>query len=269
MVPEIIYEDKDIIAVNKPAGLLVHPLKNYKLQIKNYKKEHTLVDWLLARYPEIKNVGDPVKLPDGSHGASDPLRPGIVHRLDRDTSGVMLVARTQESFIYLKSLFAGRKICKTYLAWVHGKIKEREGIIARPIGIVSGSTRRSTRSEKMAKEAITRYGVRKEIERGGVAFSLLEVTPETGRTHQIRVHLASIGHPIVGDVLYGRRKPDFRCQKSDIRYPISKPRLMLHALSITLPLQEGTMVQFEAEPPEGFTELSVELSTYNLKELVL
>ncbi len=257
---ECIYEDEDIIAVNKPAGLLVHPLKNSKFQIPNSQKEPTLVDWLLARYPEIKMVGDPVKsrserdhgagpvkLPDGSHGASDPLRPGIVHRLDRDTSGVMVVARTQEAFNHLKSLFAGRKIRKTYLAWVFGKLKEREGVITRPIGIVSGSTRRSTRSGKMAKDAVTRYKVEKEIMKNGEPFSLLKVSPETGRTHQIRVHCASIGHPIVGDALYTRRKS-----------PAGHERLMLHAFLIELPLLSGSMMRFEAEPPGEFANFARE-----------
>ena len=252
---ECIYEDKDIIVVNKPAGLLVHAVSNKRQAtsnkgqgVSNKGGEATLVDWLLARYPEIKMVGDPVKLPDGSNGASDPSRPGIVHRLDRDTSGVMVVARTQESFNYLKSLFAGRKMRKVYLAWVFGKLKECKGVITQPIGIVSGSTRRSTRSLKMAKEAVTRYKVEEEITKNGESFSLLKVSPETGRTHQIRVHCVSIGHPIVGDALYTKRKS-----------PAGHERLMLHALSIELPLLSGSMMRFEAEPPGDFADFSREV----------
>jgi len=230
MSPEVIYEDKDIVALNKPAGLLVHPIRNKEQVTSDKEAEATLVDWLLKKYPEIKTVGD------------DPeFRPGIVHRLDRDTSGVMLVARTQESFAYLKSLFAERKVRKVYLAWVFGKLKERKGVITRSIGIVSGSTRRSTRSEKMVKEAITRYVVEKEITKNGESFSLLKVSPETGRTHQIRVHCASIGHGIVGDVLYTRK-----------RSPVGNRRLMLHASSIEFLLLSGSVVRLEAEPPEEF-----------------
>jgi 23S rRNA pseudouridine1911/1915/1917 synthase len=248
MEPEVIYEDEDLVAVNKPAGLLVHAISNKRQATRGKKEEPTLVDWLLVHYPEVGTVGD---VPE--------VRPGIVHRLDRDTSGVMIAAKTQASFAYLKSLFQKHAIKKTYLAWVRGALKERHGIIAKPIGILTGSTKRSTRSEKMVKEAITRYAVRKEVVRGRETLSLLEVFPETGRTHQIRVHLASIGHPIMGDLLYGNRK--FTTRRTSLA-----TRLMLHALSIELPLQsnvshttpnpssseEGSILRLEAEPPEGF-----------------
>lgn len=225
MEPEVIYEDENLVAVNKPAGLLVHPIKNSKFD----NKELTLTDWLRERYPAIGAVGD------------DPEnRPGIVHRLDRDTSGVMIAAKTQESFLYLKSLFAGRAIKKTYLAWVCGKLREKQGVIEKPIGILNNSTRRSVHSTRMQKKAITRYAVQNTIEREGEIFSLLELRPETGRTHQIRVHCASIGHPIVGDVLYGRKGE------------LSGGRLMLHALSLELSLLSGSVLRLEAEPPEGF-----------------
>ncbi|MBM3257132.1 MAG: RluA family pseudouridine synthase [Candidatus Liptonbacteria bacterium] len=231
--PEIIYEDENLVAVNKPAGLLVHKIKNSKFD----NKELTLADWLTQKYPSVKTVGD------------DPEnRPGIVHRLDRDTSGVMVAAKTQASFEYLKSLFATRVIKKTYLAWVRGEPRERKGVIQKPIGVLNESTRRSVHSTRMQKEAITRYSVRNTINKEGEQFSLLELRPETGRTHQIRVHCASIGHSVVGDVLYGKKLP-------------FQSRLMLHALVLEFPLMgSGSVLRLEAEPPEEFARFG-ELST--------
>ncbi len=302
--PKVIYEDKNFLAVNKPAGLLVHAARTYadgtrtdaekenglresaSSQRKSAVPEGTLVDWLLKNYPEVKTVGD------------DPAeRPGIVHRLDRDTSGVMLVARNQAYFEYLKSLFKERKIKKTYLALVYGVPKERQGVIDRPLGIKNGTTKRTVHSEKMAKSAVTEYRVIKKLQitnyklqtnsksqiqnykpievshpvyslsevstaaetesKGNNAnglrqaqaitspgkFSLLEVYPKTGRTHQIRVHLASIGHPIVGDKLYGRR------QILNPKSEILNARLMLHALAIELETEPGKRIRIEAEPP--------------------
>jgi 23S rRNA pseudouridine1911/1915/1917 synthase len=271
--PNIIYEDKDLLAVDKPAGLLVHGARvSDKRQATRGKEdvEPTLVDWLLARYPEIKMVGD------------DPAtRPGIVHRLDKDTSGVMLVARNQKTFEHLKSLFQRREIQKTYLAVVRGVPNLREGTIDRPIGIKNGTLKRSVRSTKMRKDAVTEYKVLKTFvvdevgknsrtppnpslsSEGGSAsggerrgteaeYSLLEVMPKTGRTHQIRVHLASIGHPIVGDPLYGpkpKRHPPILSGSAGKDGRID--RLMLHALSITFEPQPGTMLTISTESPFG------------------
>ncbi len=230
--PEVIYEDRDIIAVNKPSGMMVHGVAG------KVSAEPTLVDVLLERYPEIRTVGD------------DPaLRPGIVHRLDKDTSGVMLIARNQQAFEYLKSQFKDRDMRKTYAAAVAGVPRPEQGIIDRPIGIRSGTTKRSVRSEKMAKPAVTEYETAKTMlaedafgkER---QFSLLMVHPKTGRTHQIRVHLASIGHPIVGDPLYGPKKQ-----------PRWARRLMLHAASIEFSGPDGGRLRFDAALPEEFREL--------------
>lgn len=260
--PKVIYEDKNFLAVCKPAGLLVHKVRS----MKHGTKEPTLVDWFLTRYPEIKKVGD-----------NPEERPGIVHRLDRDTSGVILVARNQKFFDYFKFLFQSRQVVKTYLAVVYGvpgsetsngawrksnksevlspgAPKDRYGVINLPIGIKSGTTKRSVHSEKDAKTAETEYKVLKVFEREGEKYSLLEVKPKTGRTHQIRVHLASIGSPVVGDPLYGRKKqPDWA------------KRLMLHALALEFNLADGKpachrhakalagrRIKIEAEPPTEF-----------------
>lgn len=224
--PKIIYQDSDVLAVNKPAGLLVHP-------IRGKSSEPTLVDWLLKNFPEVKNVGDP----STSSGQANE-RPGIVHRLDKETSGVMIVARHQKAFDYLKNLFQTRQIKKTYLALVWGKVKERSGVIDKPLGIKTGSVKRTARVEnaKMVKEAKTAYRVKQYFD----GFTLLEVEPLTGRTHQIRVHLASIGHPIAGDTLYTKRPA-----------PNGLTRMFLHAESIELTLPSGGRVKLSAGlPPE-------------------
>ncbi len=233
MEPKIIYEEKDFVAVNKPAGLLVHPVKNQN--VKGKRGERTLADWLTARYPAMKKVGD------------DPeFRPGIVHRLDKDTSGVILVAKTEAGFRYLKSLFQEKKIKKTYYALLFGKLLPQEGVIAKPIGIISGTTRRSVHSEKMAKEAETHYRVvkyysAKENEKD--TFSFVAASPLTGRTHQLRVHFASTGHGVVGDPLYGKK-----------RAPDWAGRLLLHASSLELPTPRGERIKLEAELPEDFKQ---------------
>lgn len=220
--PTILYEDKRFLIVNKPNGMIVHHVKSVH---KPDHEEKALTDWLVERYSELRGVGD------------DPeLRPGIVHRLDRETSGIMIVPRDQEYFMYLKKLFQEHKIQKTYLALVVGRPKERERTIDAPIGIMTGTVKRSIRSSKMVKSAVTEYHFMKELPGG---TSLLEVRPKTGRTHQIRVHLASIGNPIVGDRLYGPRKPK-----------IQAPRLMLHALALDFTAEDGKRMKFEAAPPD-------------------
>ena len=199
--------------------------------------EPTLVDWLISCRPEIKNVGD------------DPaLRPGIVHRLDKATSGVMVVAKTQASFEQLKKSFQEHRMRKTYYALVSGVPKNKKGTIDAPIGITSGSLKRSVHSSKMAKPAVTEYSVLKNIGGGTGAerCALLKVNPKTGRTHQIRVHLASIGHPILGDALYGTKTSR----------AIAAPRLMLHAATLEFSDDSGRRFAFEAPIPDDFPRLS-------------
>lgn len=238
--PTVLHEDKDVLVIMKPAGLQVHAARIAAHAVGRRSRRQpvvprelppTLVDWLLPRYPEVSTVGD------------DPeQRPGIVHRLDKETSGVMLVARNARAFEYLKALFQKHEIKKTYRAVVFGVPKEKRGVIDAPIGIRNGTMKRSVRSAKMAKQAVTEYKVLKTFVRAGgdgndAKFSLLEVSPKTGRTHQIRVHLASIGHPIVGDRLYGPKKQ-----------PAWADRMMLHAFAIEF-VMDGRRMRFEAEPP--------------------
>ena len=219
--PEILYQDESLLAVNKPAGLLVHG------------DSPNLAEWLDKKFPEVKNVGD---LPAGRQGTQE--RPGIVHRLDKDTSGVLIVARNQKTFEYLKNLFQTHQIKKTYLALVWGRVTPKSGLIEKPLGLKSGTTKRTVhvQNAKMVKEAKTLYRVKTYFEN----YTLLEVEPLTGRTHQIRVHLASIGHPIVGDNLYGKKPA-----------PAGLSRMFLHAESLELTLPTGSRLRISADlPPE-------------------
>jgi len=236
--PKVIYGDDNFLAINKPAGLLVHPLKTKSLKLKS---EPALVDWLLKHYPEIRNVGD------------DPeTRPGIVHRLDKDTSGVMLVARNQKYFEYLKNLFQTGKIKKTYLALVWGKLKPPKGIIKKPIKFKTGTVKRTVWQGKMEKAAITEYEVLGYLKYSTLLtivnkvlyFSLVRVMPKTGRTHQIRVHLSSVGHPVVGDQLYGRREN-----------PFGLNRQFLHAESLEFNLADGRRIKIGVDLPEDLQKI--------------
>ncbi len=180
---DILYEDDDIIAIDKPAGLIVHPADTHK--------EGTLVNALLQARPEIATVGD-------------RDRPGIVHRLDKDTSGVVLVAKNETARRDLLQQFKTRQIRKIYLALLEGEVNPKKGIIDAPIG------RDARRRQRMAvipdgKPAITEYHVQEYIT-SPRAYTLVKITMHTGRTHQIRVHCAFIGHPVVGDAVYGYGK---------------------------------------------------------------
>ncbi len=233
----VIKVTKNYIAINKPFGVTVHRIKH--LEAAKARKEEGdkegekyLTDWVIENYPETMSVGD------------DPeYRPGIVHRLDKETSGAMLVARNQETFDYLKSLFQKGEMHKTYLAFVYGEMKNDEGIIDKPIGLISGTTKRTIHGGKMVKEALTEYKVKKRYD----GFTLLEVSPKTGRTHQIRVHLASIGHPIVGDKIYGG--------KIEKKSKVKLHRQFLHCYSLSFIDQNGKKVDFVAELPEDLTNL--------------
>lgn len=175
---KVLYEDADVVAVDKPAGMVVHAGAGHATG--------TLVNALLHHFGTLSNVGG-------------DLRPGIVHRLDRDTSGVLVVARTDKAHQALAAQFHDREIEKTYLALVHGRMKQPRGRIDAPIARDPVRRTRMTAKLRSGRAAFTEYRVTEELG----PFSFLEVGIATGRTHQIRVHLASIHHPVVGDRLYG------------------------------------------------------------------
>jgi 23S rRNA pseudouridine1911/1915/1917 synthase len=175
---DVLYEDDDVIAINKPAGMVVHAGAG--------RHSGTLTNALVHRFGQLSKIGG-------------DLRPGIVHRLDRFTSGVILVARTDAAHRHLAAQFSGREVEKTYLALVHGRMKSATGRIATPIARDPVRRTRMTTRVGSGRSAITEYKVLERFD----GFSYLEVKIGTGRTHQIRVHLSSIGHPVAGDRLYG------------------------------------------------------------------
>ena len=226
---DILYADEHCFVINKPAGLIVHS--------DGRTSEKTLADILMEKYPDIKNVGEPWTIPAGEK----IYRPGIVHRLDRDTSGVLVVARDQETFLFLKKQFQERNIKKKYNAFVFGNIKEVVGVLDKPIGknkidFRQWSAQRGSRGP--LREAITEFTV---LRRGG-EYTYLELSPKTGRTHQLRVHLKAIHHPIVCDSLYAPNRP---CA-------LGFSRLALHARFITFSNSEGKTITVEAPLPEDF-----------------
>ena len=218
---EIVYQDQDLAVIDKPAGVVVHPAAGHV--------EGTLVHGLLARLKDLSGIGG-------------EARPGIVHRLDKDTSGLLIIAKNDFAHLALSEDFQKRKIKKTYLALVHGVPEARAGKIDRPIGRHPVYRKKMSVHAREGKEALTIWRL-KEIFRKA---ALLEVEPLTGRTHQIRVHLSSIGHPIVGDKLYGGAKPQGP----------RAPRQMLHAwrLRFRHPRTREELA-FEAPLPEDFEEL--------------
>lgn len=220
---DILYEDEAILAINKPPGLVVHPAVGHW--------KGTLVNALLYHWKNLSQV--------------DPGRPGIVHRLDKETSGVLLVAKNEEAHLALSRQFKERKVEKYYQVLVHGKVVLENGVIEKPIG------RHPKLRKKMAvvpsgRPAVTRYQVLRRFRN----FTLLKCKIETGRTHQIRVHFSSLGHPVAGDTTYGKKSGE----------PMIR-RQMLHAWKITFlhPLQDRTLT-IEAPLPADFQSLLAILS---------
>ena len=225
----IIYEDADILAVAKPAGLVVHD--------DGRTEEGSLSDWVIKRHPEIKDIGGVHTLDSGRYAP----RAGILHRLDRETSGVILIAKNDETFYFVQRQFLDHSIIKTYKAFVMGTPSEREGVIDVPIGRSRSDFRQWTTGEDARgtqRKAVTEYQVLKTND----DFSYLELRPKTGRTHQLRVHLKAIGHPIICDMRYGT-PPALGFQ-----------RLALHAESITFRLQSGKEETVIAPTPLDFNE---------------
>ncbi|MFH1714980.1 MAG: RluA family pseudouridine synthase [Elusimicrobiota bacterium] len=226
----IIFEDDEIVVLNKPAGMVVHPACG--------NTGGTLVNALVYHFkdlPASKDNRDPMAW----------IRPGLVHRLDKDTSGIMIVAKTEKALSGLARQFNNRTIEKIYLAIVKGKLKSTEGIIDASIGRHAQNRKKMTvTADTSAKPAITKYKVVKSFKDD---INLLEVTIKTGRTHQIRVHLKYIGLPILGDPVYGVNPKMFKGN-------IKRPMLHSYKLGFTHPLTNERMY-FEAEIPEDFQSI--------------
>jgi 23S rRNA pseudouridine1911/1915/1917 synthase len=216
MALDVVYEDADLLVINKPPGLAVHPGSG--------RPGGTLANALIARLPELAALGE-------------GLRPGIVHRLDKDTSGLLVVARSPRALASLRRQLAARSLSRAYLALVHGNLPHREGTIDAPVG------RHPRHRIKMAvvssgRPAVTRYRVVEAFAR----YSLVEASLVTGRTHQIRVHFAHLGHPVAGDRVYGRGRDDLGIG----RQALHAWRLRLHHPAT------GAELAFEAAPPADF-----------------
>lgn len=240
-MPPILYEDKNIIAFDKPTGLMVHG--------DGRSKEKTLVDFILEKFPKMKNVGEKMEITDPATKKKIKLyRPGIVHRLDKETSGVIIVAKNQKTFEYLKEQFKGRSIKKTYHAIVAGNIRDNDGTVDMPIGRSKNDFRkwlagRGTRGE--TRDAVTYYRVLKRLEINKVKCTYLEIHPKTGRTHQIRVHMKYLNHPVLCDDLY--------YEKGICPKPLK--RLALHAHTIDLKLPNGKPLHVESALPAEFAQI--------------
>ena len=220
----VIFEDSDILVIDKPSGIVVHPF--------DFSDEGTILDFLKEKYPNMFSIENMITLQDGR---IIPLG-GLIHKLDRDTSGVLIIAKHQHTFIELKSLFNQQLVAKTYLALVEGVLRDDSFRIDAPLGRSKKEYKQSTNPAKPRgelREAITDVKV---LKRDG-ATTLVELSPRTGRTHQLRAHMASIGHPIVGDIAYGSIVKD--------------SRIMLHAKSLSFKWN-GKVKTFESSPPKGF-----------------
>lgn len=225
---DIRYEDRDLIVVNKPAGMVVHPSLGHA--------GGTLVNALLAHCPDLEGVGG-------------ERRPGIVHRLDKDTSGLIVAAKHDHALWYLQNQFKQRTVEKVYLALVNGAIQPPEAVVDAPIGrdprhrqrmAVVPETRGDARPAQTAYRALTYYG----------GYTLVECRPRTGRKHQIRIHLTFVGYPVVGDTLYGRRKE-----------PLGLRRHFLHAAELSFRrLSDDELVHVTAELPEELRNVLTALS---------
>lgn len=232
----ILFEDKDYVVINKPVGLIVHS--------DGKREEATVADWMLETYPKTKEVGEPIILTDGRV----LLRPGIVHRIDRDTSGTLILCKNQKAFLALKEQFQAKTVKKIYHAFAYGEMKEKEGVIDRAIGrsrkdFRMWSAQRGARGEM--REAVTEYRVLETTKKA----SLVEAEPKTGRTHQIRVHFKAINHPLVADSLYApNHQPVFGFE-----------RLALHALRISFADLKGKVVTVEAPYPADFKRAMKEI----------
>lgn len=223
---DVVYEDEDLIVINKPAGLVVHPSHGHR--------KGTLVNAILAHCPDLA-------------GINGTLRPGIVHRLDKDTSGLIIVAKNDAAQQSLQRQFKRREVRKTYLALVEGRLEPERGLIEAPVGRDPHHRKRMAVVARGGREARTEYRVLETL----ADHTLVEVHPLTGRTHQVRVHFASLGHPLVGDPVYG-----FRRQR------LGLGRQFLHAwkLGFHLP-SSGRPIELTAELPQDLRRVLEQLGS--------
>ncbi len=228
---DVLFEDKEILVVNKPAGLLVHPNSEHEL-----KTRPSLTAAAVKHAPSMKGVGE------------NDLRPGVMHRLDKDVSGVMVLAKTQEAYEDLKRQFAGREAEKHYVALAYGKMPKDHDVITLKVARSRNRGRMVARPDgQEGKEAITEYTVSERLK----AWTLLDVHTHTGRTHQIRTHLFAVNHPLVGDTLY--RKSDGGHMRH-VR-EVSLGRVFLHASSLSVTRLDGTRQTFTAPLPDDLQEM--------------
>lgn len=236
---KVLYNNHGLLIIDKPAGLTVHPGAGFKGE--------TLASALLYNFKDIEEVGE-------EH------RPGIVHRLDKDTSGVILVAKTPQMYEHLKDAFAERKIKKEYLALVAGKVEKPHGFIETPIGKSKTDFRKmTTKNPVEGKPAVTEYKVLEYLKAGNSLdeYTLLLVKLHTGRTHQIRVHMDSIGHPLMGDQLYGGKRT----------YLEKLHRQFLHAKRIEVQLPDKTWIEAESDLPDDLKEILKSLHSKVINQL--
>lgn len=234
----ILYETKDVVVINKPAGLVVHGDGKHT--------EPTVVDWVEQEYPHTKDVGEKMIIEHEGKSIEIP-RSGIVHRIDRDTSGCLVIAKNQSSFEDLKRQFQDHTIKKKYVAIVFGYIREDRGIIDKPIGR-SGSDIRAwavgNKARGVLRNAVTRYVVKKRFEYEGQKFTVVDLYPQTGRTHQLRVHMAHLGHSLVADPIYSEGKSG----------TLTIARTALHAERISFQSIDGQEIEVTAPIPKDLAQ---------------
>ena len=240
MTIPILLETEDLLVINKPSGLVVHGDGKHD--------EPTVVDFVIEKYPEAAAVGEQMEIEPAGE-TIQVQRSGIVHRIDRDTSGCLIIAKNQEAFEFLKNQFKEHTIKKKYVAIVFGWPRDDRGIINQPIGrsaanIRAWTTKRGARGT--LREAITRYTVQKRFEYNGEKYALMDLYPQTGRTHQLRVHCAAgLGTPILGDGKYGGAAAHLEGVSG---------ALHLHARALRLPHPEGGMLEAAAGLPPHMLE---------------
>ena len=230
---QIITQTPDYIVINKPAGISVHK--------SGQREEYTVADWVLENFPQTKDVGEPLKI---STNEVIP-RHGIVHRLDKATSGALVIALTQKGYEFFKAQFKDRLIKKTYSAFLYGNWKEEQMTVSEAIGKHKKDFRKRTtahNSRGVLKPAITFFKIINRIKMGADYITLVEAQPKTGRTHQIRVHARYMQHPVIGDNLYAARKAKL----------LGFDRLALHAHFLEFKDFEGFTQKVEAPYPEDF-----------------